>query len=193
MFNKRAVTTGLGVFSMLGLLVAPYATLGTAKASAQAADKPYKVTITNLTAKQVFSPPLVATHSSSLHVWQLGGMASEGMRILAEEGANMKLIEELKGKAQVFTADTPLMPGKSVTLNITLRDGDVLSAATMLVQTNDAFTGLDSISLSGSVDKETAAYDAGTEENTELAADVPGPPFGGHMHGPRPTLSSRSA
>lgn len=180
----QGLLRGSCVFMMLGLLLAPVAA---PSASAQATTKMYKVTVTNLTAKQVLSPPLIATHSSVEHIWQVGGRASEGVKIVAEEGDNKKLIEELKARGGFIlaTADNPLMPGASVTLNVSARDGDVLSAVTMLVQTNDAFTGLDNMALSGAVSKETAAYDAGTEENTELATDVPGPPFKGMMHGPQ--------
>ncbi len=168
----------LAVVSMLSLLLVPMA------ASAQTGELVYEVTVTNLTSKQILSPPLIAVHSSSMHVWQVGGIASEGMRVVAEEGKNDKLVEELNGKATVSTGGLHLMPGESVTLHINAARGDVLSAATMLVQTNDAFTGLDNVALpSGSTTLETNAYDAGTEENTELAADVPGPPFNGHMHG----------
>ena len=73
-----------------------------------------------------------------------------------------------------------------ITVRITAKPGDVLSAGTMLIQTNDGFTGLDSVPLTDS-DMDTVAYDAGTEVNTELAADVPGPPFGGKNHGPDPS------
>ena len=55
----------------------------------------------------------------------------------------------------------------------------------MLVQTNDGITGLDSLALSEAASTRRAeAYDAGTEENTELESDVPGPPFGGMNRAP---------
>ena len=77
-----------------------------------------------------------------------------------------------------------LLPGDSITVRVTARQGDVLSAASMLIQTNDGFTGLDGAALSDGATFETMAYDAGTEDNSEAAADVPGPPFGGKNHGP---------
>jgi hypothetical protein len=83
----------------------------------------------------------------------------------------------------VQAAKAHLLPGDSITLKITAKDGDVLSAATMLVQTNDAFTGLDSVALAAG-DQDTVAYDAGTEDNTEAKAHIPGPPFGGKNAGP---------
>jgi LPXTG-motif cell wall-anchored protein len=148
----------------------------------------YAVTITNLTAKQVFSPPLVATHANSMHVWQVGGMASPGVRIVAEDGAHEALADELRGKVtdlQALGMQGKVKPGESVTVNISARPNDVLSVAFMLVQTNDGFTGLDNLPLTNSrVVSEIPVYDAGTEENTEKASDVPGPPFMGMQRAP---------
>jgi hypothetical protein len=46
----------------------------------------------------------------------------------------------------------------------------------MLVNTNDAFTGLDGLRLGGrGTTVATMAYDAGSERNNELAAFIPGP------------------
>ncbi len=180
---KKAAATGASLLPIMGAMALMLAPLG---ASAQTmASKSYEVTITNLTSKQVMSPPILVTHSGSAHVWQVGQTASDGVKTMAEEGKNDKLAAEVKGVAtDVVMADGPLMPGKSVTLKIMAHEGDVLSAASMLVQTNDTFTGLDNMPLSGAMgDKDTMAYDAGTEENTEVASDIPGPPFGGHNQG----------
>jgi hypothetical protein len=177
MWTFKLVGARLTALVMLALLTAPVVVF------AQARPTTYQVTITNLTDKQVFSPPLLATHAAAMHIWQEGGMASEGVRIVAEQGNNTKLAAELQGKVtdmQALGMNQMVMPGKSVTVNIKANEGDVLSAAFMLVQTNDGFTGLDNQELTGmSVTKETMAYDAGTEENTEKASDVPGPPFMG--------------
>jgi hypothetical protein len=145
----------------------------------------YDVTITNITnSMQALSPPIIATHPSSAHAWQMGQPASKGLELVAEEGMSDMLASEVRPVAtDVVASHAHLLPGDSITLRITAKDGDVLSAATMLIQTNDGFTGLDAAALSdGNTD--TMAYDAGTEDNTELKADVPGPPFGGKMHGP---------
>ena len=46
----------------------------------------------------------------------------------------------------------------------------------MLVNTNDAFTGLDSVQLRGKRSQLSRnAYDAGSERNNELKAFIPGP------------------
>lgn len=59
-----------------------------------------------------------------------------------------------------------------------------LTLATMLVNTNDAFVGLDGVDLSGlgrneSMVLHARVYDAGTEANSETAATIPGPAGGG--------------
>ena len=180
---RRNITTGLVTLSMLGVALAPVG------ASAQGmAMKTYEVTITNITtSKQALSPPIIATHPASAHAWQMGQPASKGVELVAEEGMTDMLAAEVKGVAtDVQAAHAHLMPGDSITLKIMAHDGDVLSAATMLIQTNDGFTGLDSAPLTAG-DKDTVAYDAGTEDNTEAKAHVPGPPFGGKNAGPDTT------
>ena len=145
----------------------------------------FDVTVTNINnSKQGLSPLVIATHPASVHAWQMGKLASKGLELLAREGMPDMLASELTGGAtDVATTHAHLLPGDSITVRITGNQGDVLSAASMLIQTNDGFTGLDGVPLSeGST--ETVAYDAGAEDNTELAADVPGPPFGGKNHGP---------
>jgi LPXTG-motif cell wall-anchored protein len=147
----------------------------------------YDVTITNINSgMQGLSPLVLATHPASTHAWQMGQLASKGTELLAEEGMPDMLASEVKGAAtDVQTTKAHLLPGDSITVRIRANPGDMLSAATMLIQTNDGFTGLDAVPVAvGNTD--TMAYDAGTEINTELKADVPGPPFGGKNHGPDP-------
>ena len=179
MLNLRWILSGMLAFALLGFPAA----LPTA--AAQAGTKTYEVTITNITnSQQGLSPLVLATHPASVHAWQMGQPASKGTEMLAEEGMPDLLAGELKGSAtHVVTTKAHLLPGDSITVHITAHDGDVLSAASMLIQTNDGFTGLDSVAL-GERDYDTMAYDAGTEDNSEKASDVPGPPFGGKNAGP---------
>jgi len=169
-------------------LTLPALLLGFHPAAAQAGTKTYEVTVTNINnGMQGLSPLMLATHPAGVHAWQMGQLASKGTELLAEEGMPDMLASEIKGSAtDVQTTKAHLLPGDSITVMITAKPGDMLSAATMLIQTNDGFTGLDSVPLTdGNID--TVAYDAGTEVNTELKADVPGPPFGGKNHGPDPS------
>jgi hypothetical protein len=78
----------------------------------------------------------------------------------------------------VFTgAGGAIPPGATRTYTVqTSGPFDRLSLLTMLVNTNDGFTGLDSLHLHGNGETlETTAYDAGSERNNELAAFIPGP------------------
>jgi Spondin_N len=180
MLNLKRSLVAMLALSMLGMLLAPY------RAAAQAGTKTYEVTVTNITTSmQGLSPLVIATHPASVDGWQMGQPASAGLELLAEEGMTGMLAGEWKaaGATDVMTTGAHLLPGDSITVRITAKDGDVVSAATMLIQTNDGFTGLDSAALTdGNTD--TMAYDAGTEENTEAKADVPGPPLGGKNSGP---------
>src|SRR5438270_3091223 len=94
MFIKsRIAIAALLMLTILGLALAP------SGAAARAGANTYEVTITNLTSKQVLSPPFLATHPASAHLWQVGQTASDGLRLVAEEGMNDKLAAEAQGIA----------------------------------------------------------------------------------------------
>jgi hypothetical protein len=99
------------------------------------------------------------------------------------------MIAALAGDKHVsdsVAAAAPLVPdglpgsamfGDSVTLTVTASKGaKFLSFASMLVCTNDGFTGVDSLRLpkdvGDAVTVRSAGYDAGTERNTEDFADI---------------------
>jgi hypothetical protein len=179
MSSLKRTLIGTLALALLAMPVAPH------RAAAQTGTKTYEITVTNITTSmQGLSPLVIATHPASVHAWQMGQLASKGLELLAEEGMPDTLASELKGSAtDVQVTHAHLLPGDSITVRIAANDGDVLSAASMLIQTNDGFTGLDGVAIADG-DKDTNAYDAGTEENTEAASDVPGPPFGGKNSGP---------
>ena len=179
MSKLKRTLIGMLTLTLLGVALAPYG------AAAQTGAMTYEVTITNITnSMQGLSPVVIASHPASVDAWEMGKQASKGLELLAEEGMPDMLASEWQNVAtDVATTKAHLLPGDSITVRISANEGDVLSAATMLIQTNDGFTGLDSMPLTeGSSD--AMAYDAGTEENTERASDVPGPPFGGKNSGP---------
>lgn len=143
----------------------------------------YRVTITNLTRAQPVTPPVVATHRIGFHVFVPGSTASDALALLAEEGDTSDLVAELEAAGAVHdvaVGDGPLMPGQSTTVEVAAPGNFVfLSAVGMLATTNDAFFGLDGYSLRGNPRRrhvEVPAYDAGSEENNELCAFIPGPP-----------------
>jgi hypothetical protein len=148
--------------------------------------KTYKVTITNLTAGQPLTPPILVTHTKNTGIFSVGEPASEGIRQIAENGNGTPLLQALGEDTEVHevvTGSVPLVPannpgntgfGSSETFTITARgNARHLSYASMLICTNDGFTGLDSIRLPNKkITVYTAGYDARTEANTEDFADI---------------------
>ncbi|MDB2373246.1 spondin domain-containing protein [Psychrosphaera haliotis] len=144
----------------------------------------YDVTVTNLTYSQPFSPLSVVLHNDGA-LWSIGEPASVALEKLAESGDNSELFA-LSYITVSAAGSGILMPGTSETVSISIEDTteSLLSLATMLVNTNDGFTGLNSISLSDlmvgdSWSAMTGVYDAGTEANSEMAGTIPGPADGG--------------
>lgn len=144
----------------------------------------YDVTVTNLTNAQPMSPVAVMLHTEG-GVWQLGEMASVPLETLAESGDNSALLAESWVLANASGADV-IMPGASETISVTLTDTmpTMLSVATMLVNTNDAFSGFNAMDITNlavgeSISVRTGSYDSGTEKNSELMATIPGPAAGG--------------
>jgi Spondin_N len=175
----------------LALVGVALAAAGLLTASAGADDddtKVWRVTIENLTppgpgapGSQPLSPPLFVVHSTRADVWSVGGIASHPVAAIAEDANNApaeSALAELRGVRAVFTGTGgPIPSGASRTYTVQTKGKfSRLSVVTMLVNTNDAFTGLDSHRLSGHrAVLRRMAYDAGSERNNELAAFIPGP------------------
>jgi len=144
----------------------------------------YEVMVTNLTNAQPVSPVAVVLHDEG-NVWQLGEMASNALEVLAESGDNSGLLAESFVMASASGADV-IMPGASETVSVSITDmmPSKLSVVTMLVNTNDAFSGFNAMDIANlevgeSISLRTGSYDAGTEKNTESMASIPGPAAGG--------------
>lgn len=144
----------------------------------------YQVTVTNLTSAQPFSPVAVVLHSTG-ELWQIGQPASAALETLAESGDNTALIAS-DFVVSSATHSEALIPGTSADITISTTDESArsLSLATMLVNTNDAFSGLNVIDLAAlevdaSISFTTNVLDAGTEVNSEAAGTIPGPADGG--------------
>jgi hypothetical protein len=180
---------------MLGLIaLVPVLVLGVDAASASPAGT-YRVTITNLTGGQPLTPALAATHKGNDGFFQVGAAASFGIQQIAENGNLAPMINRIRGDRDFFThvvkegqtGVPPIMPGETVSVDITAAPPhNFLSWASMLICTNDGFTGVNKLTLPSeigqSVTVETDGYDAGTELNTELFADLVPPcgPLTGH-------------
>ncbi len=172
--RERVMAGAMPLAIAVGVLALLLMALGTA-GTASAQESTYSVTIENLTDGQPFTPPVLVVHSADMDLFELGEVASNEIAQLAENGNGDPLVALANGAgATVVAHDAPIMPGERATLSITAASGSYLSAAFMLICTNDGFSGLDSLMLpaSGSQTVETNAYDAGSERNTEDFADM---------------------
>ena len=146
----------------------------------------YKVTIINLTPGQPFTPPVLLTHTKATGIFALGEAASFEIQEIAENGNSMPLQIALAGDVDVHdlvAGMAPIVPANnpggtmfesSATFMITTRGkAKFLSFASMLICTNDGFTGLDAVRLSKKkMTVYSVAYDARTETNTEDFIDM---------------------
>ncbi len=141
----------------------------------------YDVTITNITSGQTFTPLLVVSHKASIGLFELGEPASDGLATIAESGDIAPLrnvLDSLDSKVLDTATNGGLLgPGETVTIRIKGNSRfNRVSVAGMLIPTNDTFVALDSAYLSRWTRTHTVpAYDAGSEYNDELCANIPGP------------------
>lgn len=152
----------------------------------------YQVTVTNLTYAQPMSPVALVLHNEG-QLWSVGEMASVALENLAESGDNSAVLAEsivLSGQGGAGL----ILPGMSEMVDVSYTVSDennaptMLSLATMLVNTNDAFTGINALAVNNlavgeSISLTTSSYDSGTEKNSELMATIPGPAGGGTGEG----------
>ena len=148
-----------------------------------AATQSYRVTVKNLGYAQPLSPIAVILHSRGFSGWVLGAPASVALEELAEGGDNMAF--RANGILAV-SGSGAIGPGGSESVDVTVDETDDLrlTVATMLVNTNDGFTGvtrekLDDLAIGESRTMSMPIYDAGTEANMELSGTIPGPADGG--------------
>ena len=171
------------------------------------------VNITNLTHGQSFTPRLLVAHDATVDLFEVGTTASTALAWLAEAGVidDLQNIDSSGQNFQAMLGGVPASAGalvsnptnnwqrfggplapSSTSANYAFDSGnfEFLSLATMLIPTNDAFTGLDSIRIpteSGTYTYLLDAYDAGTELNdelnsarTDITEDGTGLPLGGY-------------
>lgn len=148
----------------------------------------YTVQFTNLTFNQPLSPAAIILHTPGFNAFVDGEAASLGIEELAEAGSPDELLVEAQDS--IYHLDslptTGATPPKTISevTTLTVSSSDVenlrLSFATMLVNTNDAFTALNAVDVSGmtvdqSITFTAPSWDSGTEANTETADSMPGP------------------
>ena len=149
----------------------------------------FEITLTNLTmgepgmGGQILSPPIFVTHAAGIDLAPVGEAANQAIVLLAENGDVSGLVAlAAAAGANSTVADGVLPPGGSVTVTVTAdMINSSLSVGSMLVSTNDAFIAATDVALFDedgmpvSADIDLNAYDAGSEDNTEMASDIPGP------------------
>ena len=146
MHPKQRIISTLAIAGIASILLVP------ALANSEEG-RTYKVTITNLTAGQAFTPPVLVTHSKKTGIFTVGEPASSDIQAIAENGNNTPLLTTLAGDVEVHEVvegTAPLVPANdpggtalesSVTFMITTRGrARFLSFANMLICTNDGFT-----------------------------------------------------
>lgn len=148
----------------------------------------YTVQITNLTYSQPLSPAAIIMHEPGYYAFVEGQSASVELEQLAEGGDPSGIVSTASTQVQFLdgiTTSGPVSPrstGSESTLVVPDLDADNLrlTIATMLVDTNDAFTGLNAMDISNMEVGDSKAFmapswDSGTEANLETADSMPGP------------------
>lgn len=156
-----------------------------------------KVTITNVTRNQTFTPILVVSHTRKVQLFRAGDAPSAELAALAEGGdigPLSKTLDGLRGVKGIADSGGLLPPGQSVTVEVRAHGANRISLAAMMLPTNDGFVSLNNVRAPhhGSVTYTAVAYDAGSELNDEMCASIPGPcggaggspdePGEGHIH-----------
>lgn len=180
---KRMLRGGIALAATVG--IAGGVVAGTASSS-DGPTRYYDVTVENLTGGQPLSPPLIAEHNRRADFWSVGDIANHTLAGIAEDANNGPAVDALNkvrgvgrvatGVDEDATTPAPIPPGASQTYRVRAEPWQRLTLVSMLVNTNDAFTGLDSVRLgTRRTVVRTHAYDAGSEANNQLASHIPGP------------------
>jgi hypothetical protein len=155
-------------------------------------DAQFEITVTNLTNAQPLSPVAIMLHNAGFHSFIDGETSSTALELLAEGGDNSEVLAEAQAALQHLAAastegpipPSAISPAVSLSVPADQLDDLRLSVITMLVHTNDAFSGANAANVSGMAVGETRTmngptWDSGTEANSETRATMPGPDFGG--------------
>lgn len=124
---------------------------------------------------------MFAVHQGRHDLFKKGEAASNGIQQLAENGGVPVLAAEAAANADISASTVigaaPIAPGATVTGSLeVIGAANRFSLAAMLICTNDGFGGIDGKGLPRDVgdrhEYRARAYDAGTEQNTELFVDL---------------------
>ena len=138
------------------------------------------VKITNLTRGISFAPLLIVVHTQNNQPFTVGQKSSYEMQVMAEKGDISELVLRTGNSAQFHSNPANGMLGAGKTTGGSIRyikeTNTHLSIVGMMLPTNDAFVGLESIKIPqevGTYIYYAKAYDAGTEANDELTSSIP--------------------
>lgn len=188
--NKHSLKKGLILHLIKGFLLISLVSLSACNNGNHSAQPPFvapkffNVKLTNLTNNQPMSPLGVVLHNEG-SLWDLNQPASVALETLAESGDNSGILKESFVSSSASGTGI-IAPGMTQNVKVVSEDQNIsmLSFATMLVNTNDGFTGATKIDISSmtvgdSISLRLIAYDAGTEANSEAQGTIPGPADGG--------------
>ena len=98
----------------------------------------YTVTVTNNTAAQGLTPAVVVVHGGDYAPPGAGGMASAGLKILAETGNPGEYIaESMDAGGMASHTEGPFGPGMMRTVDIMAAAGSMITVVSMYAHTND--------------------------------------------------------
>ncbi len=138
-----------------------------------------------------FSPLIGATHDDETHLWEMGGLSSPGIKLMAETGAVSTLSFEVSDLVIDQQAEQVLSGGgisrspgsTSLEFNIT-HENSFVSLVSMIAPSPDWFVGVDALNLRSNgqwqemIAVDLHAYDAGTDSGVSYTSSnqVTNPP-----------------
>lgn len=157
------------------------ATIASVALAAATTDTKYKITVKNLAFQQPFSSFFVMVHNDRARpLYIIGEPARTALARLAEDGDPNPLIDAYKHTRGVYSLDS--VPGplfvddEPLVFYVNANDDfDMLTIATMAINTNDCFCSLNGVKLYDGAVFNQPGLDAGSEENNELCSSIPGP------------------
>lgn len=150
--------------------------------TAQAGSKVRRIAIEyrDLSGTQDLSAAPFVSHSQAFRLWEEGKSASLLIQELAENGNPEFVLGTAVGDSKTFLDEAvgvPNHPGKGRRLVLKVdAERPLISGGWMLGRTNDGFTGIEGVNayaLKRPVTIDVYPLDAGTEVNSEKAADLP--------------------
>ena len=138
------------------------------------------ITLYNLAYAQPYSPFFIAVHNEDApDLFRVGSEATPGLALLAEMGdvADVKaMFDDSDDVDSTMVLENAIGPLGSATFTVEIScKYPYVSMASMAVNTNDCFVGINHMMLMPGMDVTGPGYDAGSEANNEDWDYIPGP------------------